>query len=45
MIRQPLLVMALGYTMLFLALHLTSIRAEVAARKIRQIRISEIGER
>ena len=40
----PLLVMGLAYTLLFLALHLVSIRAEIAARKIRQIRIAEIGE-
>jgi heme exporter protein C len=41
----PLLVMGLAYSFLFLALHLTSIRAEIAARKIRQIQIAEIGER
>ena len=41
----PLLVMGLAYTFLFVALHLVSIRAEIAARKIRQIHISEIGER
>ena len=41
----PLLVMGLAYTFLFLALHLTAIRAEIAARKIRQIHIAEIGER
>lgn len=41
----PLLVMGLAYTFLFLALHLTSMRAEIAARKIRQIQIAEIGER
>lgn len=41
----PLLVMGLAYTLLFVALHLVSIRAEIAARKIRQIRIAEIGER
>lgn len=41
----PLLVMGLAYTMLFLCLHLTSIRAEIAARKIRAIHIAEIGER
>jgi heme exporter protein C len=41
----PLLVMGLAYTFLFLALHLVSIRAEIAARKIRQIHIAEIGER
>ena len=41
----PLLVMGLAYTFLFVALHLVSIRAEIAARKIRQIHISEIGDR
>jgi heme exporter protein C len=41
----PLLVMGLAYTFLFVALHLVSIRAEIAARKIRQIHIAEIGER
>lgn len=41
----PLLVMGLAYTFLFLALHLVSMRAEIAARKIRQIQIAEIGER
>ncbi len=41
----PLLVMGLAYTFLFLGLHLTSIRAEIAARKIRQIQIAEIGDR
>jgi heme exporter protein C len=40
----PLLVMGLAYTVLFVALHLTAIRGEIAARKIRQIRIAEIGE-
>ena len=41
----PLLVMGLAYTVLFTALHLVSIRAEIAARRIRQIHIAEIGER
>ena len=41
----PLLVMGLAYSFLFLALHLTAMRAEIAARKIRQIQIAEIGER
>ena len=41
----PLLVMGLAYTFIFLALHLISIRAEIAARKIRQINIAEIGDR
>ena len=41
----PLLVMGLAYTFLFLGLHLTAMRAEIAARKIRQIQIAEIGDR
>jgi heme exporter protein C len=40
----PLLVMGLAYMALLMALHLTAIRGEIAARKIRQIRIAEIGE-
>ena len=41
----PLLVMGLAYTFLFLALHLVSIRGEIAARKIRQMHLAEIGVR
>ncbi len=41
----PLLVMGLAYMMLFLALHLIAMRAEIASRKIRQLRIARIGER
>jgi heme exporter protein C len=41
----PLLVMGLAYTFLFFSLHLVAMRAEIAARKIRQIQIAEIGER
>ena len=41
----PLLVMGLAYTFMFVALHLIAIRAEIAARKIRQIHIAEIGDR
>ena len=40
----PLLVMGLAYTFLFLALHLTAMRAEIAARKSRALRIAAIGE-
>ncbi len=39
----PLLVMGLAYTFLFVTLHLVSIRAEIAARKINARRIAEIG--
>jgi heme exporter protein C len=41
----PLLIMGLAYTFLFLSLHLTAIRAEVADRKIRQARLAAIGGR
>jgi len=41
----PLLVMGLAYAFLFLALQLVAMRSEIAARKLRQIRIAEIGER
>jgi len=37
-----LLIMALAYTALFLALHLTSLRTEIAMRKLRNARASEI---
>jgi heme exporter protein C len=41
----PLLVMGLAYACLFLALHLVAMRSEIAARRIRQLRIAEIGAR
>lgn len=37
----PLLVMGFAYMMLFLALHLTQIRSEIAARKLRQLRLAQ----
>jgi heme exporter protein C len=40
-----LLTMAVAYTILFLALHLTAIRSEIAVRKLRQARLIEIGNR
>ena len=40
-----LLVMATAYTVLFLALHLTAMRSEIASRKLRQARLIEIGNR
>ena len=40
-----LLTMAVAYTILFLALHLTAIRSEIASRKLRQARLVEIGNR
>ena len=41
----PLLVMGLAYTFLFLSLHLTAIRSEIAARKLRTLRIARSGDR
>jgi heme exporter protein C len=41
----PLLTMWAAYAFLFLALHLISVRSEIAARKIRQTRLIEIGNR
>ena len=40
----PLLVMGLAYTLLFLVLHLTAIKSEILARRIRQLRIQDIRE-
>jgi heme exporter protein C len=39
----PLLTMMAAYAFLFLALHLVSVRSEIAARKLRQARSTEIG--
>jgi heme exporter protein C len=40
----PLLVMGLAYALLFLALHLISIRTEITARKLRNLQIARSGE-
>ncbi|MGE4253431.1 MAG: heme ABC transporter permease [Parvibaculaceae bacterium] len=37
----PLLIMGFAYMMLFLALHLTQIRSEIAARKLRQLQLAQ----
>jgi heme exporter protein C len=39
----PLLVMALAYTVLFFALHLVALRSEITMRKLRAVRMQEIG--
>jgi heme exporter protein C len=41
----PLLIMALAYMMLFLALHLTATRSEIAERKLKAQRLQEIAPR
>ena len=43
-IRWPLLVLGVAYTFLFLALHLMSMRSEIAARKLRNLQIARSGE-
>src|SRR5215207_4554107 len=43
-IRWPLFVLGLAYTFLFLALHLTSMRSEITARKLRNLQIARSGE-
>ena len=44
-ILWPLLVMAVAYMALFLALHLTAIRGEIAARRLRQLQVAEAERR
>lgn len=39
----PLVVMALGYMALFLALHLVALRTEVLERRVRQMQLAEAG--
>src|SRR5438477_3497515 len=39
----PLMVMAFAYLFLFVSLYLVAMRSEIAARKIRQLRIAEIA--
>ena len=43
-ILWPLFVMGLAYAFLFLALHLTSMRSEITARKLRNLQIARSGE-
>jgi heme exporter protein C len=42
-ILVPLLVMAVGYTLLFVALHLSAIRSEILARRIRQMELAQVS--
>ena len=43
--RWPLLVMALGFTLLFFAMHLKAMRNEVLRRRVKSLRMSEISKR
>ena len=40
----PLLAMALGYTLLFLALHVTAVRNEILRRRLRRLTLRAAGE-
>lgn len=43
--RTPLLVMALGFTVLFLAMHMLGMRNEVLRRRVKALRMAEIEKR
>lgn len=43
-ILTPLLVMGLAYAVVFLALHLVSLRTEVMARRLRQMQLARAGD-
>lgn len=43
--RTPLLIMALGFTLLFIAMHMKGMRNEVMRRRVKAMRMSEIARR
>jgi heme exporter protein C len=43
--RTPLLIMALGFTLLFIAMHLMAMRNEVRRRRVKAMRMTEISRR
>jgi heme exporter protein C len=43
--RWPLLVMALGFTLLFFAMHLQAMRNEVLRRRVKSLRLSDVARR
>ncbi len=44
-ILVPLLIMSAAYTLMFIALHLSAMRSEILARRIRQMEIAQVGQR
>lgn len=42
-ILMPLLVMAVAYTLMFFALHLSAIRSEILARRVRQMELAQVS--
>ena len=43
--RTPLLIMALGFTLLFIAMHMMAMRNEVLRRRVKAMRLGEIEQR
>ncbi len=43
--RWPLLVMALGFTLLFFAMHMQAMRNEVLRRRVKSLRLSDVARR
>jgi heme exporter protein C len=43
--RWPLLVMALGFTLLFFAMHMKAMRNEVLRRRVKSLRVADIARR
>ena len=41
--RWPLLIMALGFTLLFFAMHMKAMRNEILRRRVKSLRMSAIG--
>ncbi|MBX9683258.1 MAG: heme ABC transporter permease CcmC, partial [Hyphomicrobium sp.] len=43
--RVPLLIMALGFTLLFFAMHLKAMRNEVLRRRVKAMRVADVARR
>ena len=43
--RWPLLIMALGFTLLFFAMHMQAMRTEVLRRRVKSLRLADVGRR
>ena len=43
--RTPLLVMALGFSLLFIAMHLLAMRNEVLRRRVKSMRLAQVAQR
>jgi heme exporter protein C len=43
--RTPLLIMAVGFSLLFIAMHMVGMRNEILRRRIKAMRLLEIEQR